>query len=382
MMKFRTILLSLLWSSLMAVADTSQDLIKAVDLGDVAQVKQLLAKGANANAVVKTNLAGPLLLDTPGTTEVVRLLLEKGANPNIRFAGGFPQVYSRDGQPFVSFGMGATPLQIASFRGLPEVVKTLLDTGADPNVGLKGGSGITPLTLALTRLRKPWDPEAPISLDPSTNPSSVPSSVALAIRVAAALPNSTLTGGTPLMFACELNRKDIVQLLLERGADTSVRDGKGRTALMIAKERGFQDLVELLRIRSPETAAAPLVAPPPPPGVYRAGGSVTAPTTGRFGSTWRDPKYPDEARLAKVMGDVVLSVVVDADGSTQDVQVFRSLGPSLDQNAIEAVRQWKFQPGQKDGQSVSVQVQIVVHFSPNMKHCCGILNTPSWLPAY
>jgi TonB family protein len=43
-------------------------------------------------------------------------------------------------------------------------------------------------------------------------------------------------------------------------------------------------------------------------------------------------------------------------------KVARSLGMGLDQKAIEAVRQWKFEPAMKDGRPVAVQINVEVNF--------------------
>jgi TonB family protein len=68
----------------------------------------------------------------------------------------------------------------------------------------------------------------------------------------------------------------------------------------------------------------------------------------------RPPVYTEEARLARIQGTVSLSIVVDASGNPQNIRVVQSLDPGLDQKAIEAVQEWKFQPGQKDGKAVAV----------------------------
>lgn len=75
-----------------------------------------------------------------------------------------------------------------------------------------------------------------------------------------------------------------------------------------------------------------------------------------------DPEYSEEARQAKYQGTVVLWVVIGADGRAHQVRVQRSLGMGLDEKAIEAVRQWRFQPSMKDGQAVAVQVNVEVNF--------------------
>jgi len=93
-------------------------------------------------------------------------------------------------------------------------------------------------------------------------------------------------------------------------------------------------------------------------GVYRPGGDVTSPL-----ATYRpEPEYSEEARKQKRQGSVLLSLVVDEKGKPVQIKVVRSLGLGLDEKAIEAVQQWRFQPGRKDGKPVPVQAQIEVTF--------------------
>jgi protein TonB len=93
-------------------------------------------------------------------------------------------------------------------------------------------------------------------------------------------------------------------------------------------------------------------------GVFRVGGGVSAPQL----LFKKEPEYSEEARKAKYQGTVVLAIVVDASGRATNLQVIRSLGLGLDEKAIEAVKQWKFKPGYKDGKPVAVQAQIEVNF--------------------
>ncbi len=76
------------------------------------------------------------------------------------------------------------------------------------------------------------------------------------------------------------------------------------------------------------------------------------------------PEYTEEARLAKLQGSVLLSLVVGADGQPRDVQVARPLGLGLDESAVENVRAWQFKPGTKAGNAVAVQVNEEVFFHP------------------
>jgi len=93
-------------------------------------------------------------------------------------------------------------------------------------------------------------------------------------------------------------------------------------------------------------------------GAYRPGGGVTNPIP----IYSPDAQYPEEARKADWQGSVLLSLVVDETGKAVNIKVIRPLGMGLDEEAVEAVSQWKFKPGMKDGKAVPVQVQIQVTF--------------------
>jgi TonB family protein len=93
-------------------------------------------------------------------------------------------------------------------------------------------------------------------------------------------------------------------------------------------------------------------------GAYRIGGGVSAPRA----IYAPDPEFSEEARKAKYQGTVVLWVVVGPDGRTHDIRIQRSLGMGLDERAIDAIRQWRFEPGRKDGIPVAVMVNVEVNF--------------------
>jgi TonB family protein len=75
-----------------------------------------------------------------------------------------------------------------------------------------------------------------------------------------------------------------------------------------------------------------------------------------------EPQYSEEARKAKWQGAVLVSAVVDTTGTPTNIHVIRPLGLGLDEKAVEAVQQWKFRPGTKDGVPVPVQVQLEITF--------------------
>ena len=75
-----------------------------------------------------------------------------------------------------------------------------------------------------------------------------------------------------------------------------------------------------------------------------------------------EPGYTEEARAAKLQGTAVLGAEVWPDGQAHNLRVKRSLDPGLDAKAIEAIQQWRFKPGEKDGQPVKVKVNVEVNF--------------------
>jgi TonB family protein len=95
-----------------------------------------------------------------------------------------------------------------------------------------------------------------------------------------------------------------------------------------------------------------------PAGVFRVGGDVKPPSLVRK----VEPQYTNEARDAHIEGTVVLSVDIDATGAAANIEVLRSVEPGLDGKAMEAVRQWQFRPGTKDGAPVTVRATIEVNF--------------------
>lgn len=92
--------------------------------------------------------------------------------------------------------------------------------------------------------------------------------------------------------------------------------------------------------------------------VYEIGKGVTPPK----GVYMPDPEYSEKGRKKKISGTVLVAMVVMADGKVRDVTVTKSLEPSLDQQAIAAVKTWTFEPATKDGEPVAVHVRAEVSF--------------------
>jgi protein TonB len=76
-----------------------------------------------------------------------------------------------------------------------------------------------------------------------------------------------------------------------------------------------------------------------------------------------NPKYPEEAKKEKVQGEVVLTATISAEGKVLDVTVKKSPDERLSKAALDAVKQWTFQPA-KDakGKVVQVKSDITINF--------------------
>lgn|GEM_PF-2181653 len=75
------------------------------------------------------------------------------------------------------------------------------------------------------------------------------------------------------------------------------------------------------------------------------------------------PAYPAAARQSGHSGRVLLSVLVAVDGTAQDVQLAKSSGyPSLDEAALAAVKQWRFEPARRNGAAVKFSIDVPIRF--------------------
>ena len=75
------------------------------------------------------------------------------------------------------------------------------------------------------------------------------------------------------------------------------------------------------------------------------------------------PVYPSELRKGPVKGEVLVSWVLDEQGNVGDVKVEKSTDHRFDQASVDAVRQWKFSPGMKEGHPVKVAMKCPIVFS-------------------
>ena len=95
--------------------------------------------------------------------------------------------------------------------------------------------------------------------------------------------------------------------------------------------------------------------------VYKPGNGVSLPAV----VTKINPQYTEEAKAARIEGVVELNATVGVDGAVSDVTVTKSLDKvlGLDDQAVKALKQWTFKPGQKDGKNVAVNLDFRMNFT-------------------
>jgi len=105
------------------------------------------------------------------------------------------------------------------------------------------------------------------------------------------------------------------------------------------------------------SASAPPPPPPKAPSRIKLGGQVQAAKI----VAQPQPVYPALARQARIQGNVVLHAIIDKDGRVGQLEVV-SGHPLLVQSALDAVKQWRYQPTQLNGDPVEVDTTITVSF--------------------
>ena len=226
--------------------DGSTPLLAAAILGHVELVDLLLEAGADVNAdaagytplhwasgtwesamtpqYARTPLAGSWFgLPSPEKTEFVRLLLERGADPNARLTKQPPRYGSS--LFAVNYLVGATSFYLAAAAGNTEVMHLLLEYGADPI--LTAEDGTTPLTVAagLTFLASESVQSEQRHLE----------AVALCVDLGLDVNAANDTGDTALHGAAFAGFDTVVQFLVDAGADMGAKNANLQTPLGVAE---------------------------------------------------------------------------------------------------------------------------------------------------
>jgi protein TonB len=78
----------------------------------------------------------------------------------------------------------------------------------------------------------------------------------------------------------------------------------------------------------------------------------------------RMPSYPPQLRREKRQGTVYIIFLVDTLGRVLKPKIQKSTDPAFDRAALDAVKQWRFEPGTRDGQKVQFKMRVPITFNP------------------
>jgi ankyrin repeat protein len=236
-------------------AGASTAVLFAAQVGDATSASLLLRAGANVNDTAADGNSALVLATFAGHTEVARVLIDAGADPNAAGAGysalhaaalrgdlatvkallakgANPDPLITKGSPVRRFGSqwalptpftGATPLFVAATYVELEIVRALLAAGAKPSIALP--NGMTPLLAA-----------AGVPVERETRPSDL-------VRW------NVVDSDTPSVPRAEADVVGITRLLLDAGADVNQANAAGDTALHGAAAAGMTTLIQLLADR-------------------------------------------------------------------------------------------------------------------------------------
>jgi len=188
------------------------------------------------------NDGGRASIDPPNVTtglEIVQLLLERGANPNM-------QLFFRPANVRGATNLrGSTPLIRAANNNDMEMVKLLLEHGADATVYMADRQ--TPIHAALAGRANEKDAIELIKVlhEAGTDVNVV----ALIVHI------EEVRGGSALHYAVRKRYKDVIRLLASYGADMNLKDQDGLTALDYTQSRGFMPFMAIQTPRFDEEAA-------------------------------------------------------------------------------------------------------------------------------
>jgi TonB family protein len=165
------------------------------------------------------------------------------------------------------------------------------------------------------------------------------------------------SGGTPAIgvFDGDILEERIMRLTMDVPKVTRVQRIAMAAVAACALLGGAVTAAALSFDVTPQDAATTATAPEK---IYHVGHGVTAPRLTHS----VDAEFTQKAKQAKYQGVAVVQCVVDTNGMPQQVHTVRKLRMGLDEKAIEAVRQYRFQPGTLNGKPVPVAITIEVNF--------------------
>jgi ankyrin repeat protein len=200
--------------------------------GNVAAV--LLEHGADPDALGSgyTALHAAILRSD---LNLVKALLARGANPNVRMTKGTPMRRDTTDWNLPATLIGSTPYLLAAKFLEAEIMPALVAGGADPRLTMPNGADAVMLAAGMgsgrTASRRGIETIDFGKVEPE---SRVREAVAAAVALRGEVSAASQTGDTALHVAAALGHDTVVQFLVERGARVGVKNNRGITPLMAA----------------------------------------------------------------------------------------------------------------------------------------------------
>jgi uncharacterized protein len=263
---------------------SDQDFIAAVEKGDTGKAIKLLNQGAYVNVINKNGATALYLAAQKGHTELVRALLDKKVDVNLPNNLGMTALFpAAEGgrtdivQLLIDKGInvnvktdtGLTALMLAVVNGRKDSTRVLIEHGADVNA--KTNDDKTILSMAkrseIVEMLKTAGASGPVIPDQMVarsklqelgityNKNSFLNCAregkldAIKYFLEAGMNPNTANkeGVTPLMYVIYYGDANIVDLMIQKGADVNAKTSNGRTALMIATENNKPNIIQLLK---------------------------------------------------------------------------------------------------------------------------------------
>jgi TonB family protein len=159
---------------------------------------------------------------------------------------------------------------------------------------------------------------------------------------------------TPLHLAAKRGYAKTARILLAAGSEISVRDEEGRTPLFRAVENGHGDVTEALQEKAQAMADEGRSRPSSPDEEEETIPPQIIEST--------PPTYTDQALAKEIQGTVVVMVLIRRDGTIGGASVSKGLEASLDLQALQTVRKWKFWPATRGGKPIDALLEINLDF--------------------
>jgi uncharacterized protein len=156
--------------------------------------------------------------------ELVKALLAHGANPNVQIAKNFPP-YSRSPYALQTSLVGVTPFLLAAAAADVDLMRALLDGGADPHIKSRDGSTALMMAAGVGRIDDRENPQ---------DDANAREAAKLALMLGDDINAANQRGRTALHGAAGIGANGLIQFLFERGANLNAKDRRGYTPLAIA----------------------------------------------------------------------------------------------------------------------------------------------------